>query len=61
MKVLLHLLLRKCKFSIALLNSARRCIDWNTVTTQDSSPLKPAVIFSFATPFTAWRTVMTTL
>ena len=55
------LLLRKCKFSIALLNSARRCIDWNTATTQDSSPLKPAVIFSFATPLTVWRTVITTL
>lgn len=50
----------KCKFSIALLNSARPCIDWNTATTQDSSPLKPAVIFSFATPFTAWRTVIMT-
>lgn len=50
----------KCKFSIALLNSARRCTNWNTATTQDSSPLKPAVIFSFATPFTAWRTVIMT-
>ena len=59
-KVLPHMLLRKCKFSIVLLNSARRCTNWNTVTTQDSSLLKPAVIFSFATPFTAWRTVRTT-
>lgn len=50
----------KCKFSIVLLNSARRCTDWNTVTTQDTSPLKPAVIFSFATPFTTWRTVIMT-
>ena len=58
-RLLYHLSLRKCKFSIVLRNSVQKCTGWNVAITHQTSPLEPAAIFSYAT--TNWKTVRTDL